>query len=96
MAKGILVVSLEMPASQIIDRLVAHIGQIPLRVLSEGLQQQGHMAGVHKALNILSHSNLVVRDDLYDMASIVATARAMAKSPTGLKVLLVDYIQLVR
>lgn len=96
MANGILVVSLEMPASQIIDRLVAHLGQVPLRVLSEGIQQHGHMEGVQRALTTLSQSGLVVRDDLYDMASIVATARAMAKSPTGLKVLLVDYIQLVR
>lgn len=96
MAKGILVVSLEMPAAQIIDRLVANIGQIPLRVLSEGVKSQPHMAGMTKALTVISNSNLVIRDDLYDIASIVATARAMAKSPIGLKVLMVDYIQLVR
>jgi replicative DNA helicase len=96
MAKGILVVSLEMPAAQIIDRLVANLGQIPLRVLSEGVKTQQHMQGMAKALNIISNSNLVIRDDLYDTASIVATARAMAKSPIGLKVLMVDYIQLVR
>jgi replicative DNA helicase len=54
------------------------------------------MEGVQKALSKLSQSNLVVRDDLHDVASIVATARAMAKSPVGLRVLLVDYIQLVR
>jgi len=93
---GILVVSLEMPASQIIDRLVAKLGNVPLRALAEGLDTQAHVAGVQKAINIISNNNLVVRDDLYDIASIVATARAMAKSPIGLKVLLVDYIQLVR
>jgi len=96
MAQGILIVSLEMPASQIIDRLVAKIGNVPLRALAEGLQTQHHMDGVQKALTKLSQSNLVVRDDLHDIASIVATARAMAKSPVGLRVLLVDYIQLVR
>ncbi|CAB4136034.1 DNA helicase, DnaB-like, C-terminal [uncultured Caudovirales phage] len=96
MAQGILIVSLEMPASQIIDRLVAKLGNVPLRVLAEGLQTQHHMEGVQKALSRLSQSNLVVRDDLHDVASIVATARAMAKSPVGLRVLLVDYIQLVR
>lgn len=89
-------VSLEMPASQIIDRLVAHIGQVPLRVLSEGIKAEGHMEGTQRALSVLAQGNLVVRDDLYDMPSIIATARAMAKSPIGLKVLLVDYIQLVR
>lgn len=96
MAPGILVISLEMPASQIIDRLVAKIGNVALRSLAEGLNLNVQMEGVQRALNVLSCSNLVVRDDLYDIASIIATARAMAKSPVGLKVLLVDYIQLVR
>ena len=96
MAQGILVVSLEMPASQIIDRLVAKIGNVSLRALAEGVKIDAHMHGVSKALNILSNSSLVIRDDLHDVASIVATARAMAKSPTGLRVVLVDYIQLVR
>ena len=96
MASGILVISLEMPASQIIDRLVAKIGNVCLRNLAEGVQIEAHMHGVAKALNVLSNSALVIRDDLHDVASIVATARAMAKSPTGLRVLLVDYIQLVR
>jgi replicative DNA helicase len=54
------------------------------------------MHGIQRALNKLSNSKLVVRDDLYDIASICATARAMAKSQTGLSVLLVDYLQLVR
>jgi replicative DNA helicase len=96
MDKGILIVSLEMPASQIIDRLVARLGNVSLRSLAEGVKTQSEMDGVQKALSRLHQSKLVVRDDLYDIASIVATARAMAKSPNGLGVLLVDYIQLVR
>jgi replicative DNA helicase len=96
MAHGILVVSLEMPASQIIDRLVAKVGNVCLRTLAEGVKLESQMMGVSKALNVLSSSQLVVRDDLHDIASIIATARAMAKSPAGLKLLLVDYIQLVR
>jgi replicative DNA helicase len=96
MEKGILIVSLEMPASQIIDRLVACIGQVPLRALAEGVKTERDMMGVQKALTKLHASKLIIRDDLHDIASIVATARAMAKSPDGLGVLLVDYIQLVR
>jgi replicative DNA helicase len=94
--KGVLVISLEMPASQIIDRLVAKLGQIPLRALAEGIKTEAHANGLHKAMTILRNSSLVVRDDLHDIASIVATARSMAKSETGLSVLMVDYIQLVR
>lgn len=96
MEKGILIVSLEMPASQIIDRLVACIGQVPLRALAEGVKLERDMGGMQKALTKLHAAKLVIRDDLHDIASIIATARAMAKSPDGLGVLLVDYIQLVR
>jgi replicative DNA helicase len=96
MKKGIMIASLEMPAAQIIDRLVAKIGGIPLRSLSEGVKTQVEMAGIHKAITIISQANLVVRDDLHDIASIVSAARAMSKQPMGLGVLLVDYIQLVR
>lgn len=96
MEKGILIVSLEMPASQIIDRLVAKLGNVPLRSLSEGVKTEAEMRGVQKALTKLSQSKLVVRDDLYDISSICATARAMAKSQTGLSLLFVDYLQLVR
>ena len=96
MEKGVLIVSLEMPASQIIDRLVACMGQVPLRALAEGVKVERDMRGVQKALTKLHSSKLIIRDDLHDIASIVATARAMAKSPDGLGVLLVDYIQLVR
>lgn len=96
MDKGILIVSLEMPASQIIDRLVAKIGDVRLRTLAEGVKTERDMGAVARAAKIISSTKLVIRDDLHDIGAIVATARAMAKSPDGLGVLLVDYIQLVR
>jgi replicative DNA helicase len=96
MEKGILIVSLEMPASQIIDRLVAKIGNVRLRTLAEGVKTDGDMQAVARATQALAKAKLVIRDDLHDIGAIVATARAMAKSQDGLGVLLVDYIQLVR
>lgn len=96
MKKGIMIVSLEMSVQQVIDRLVANIGGVPLRALAEGVKSEAEMRGVFKAMNVLTKAPLVIRDDLHDIASIVAAARAMAKSPEGLKVLFVDYIQLVR
>lgn len=96
MKKGIMIVSLEMSSQQIIDRLVANIGEVPLRALAEGIKSEGEMKGVFTAMNKLNKAALVIRDDLHDIASIVAAARAMAKSPEGLKVLFVDYIQLIR
>jgi replicative DNA helicase len=96
MKKGILIISLEMPASQIIDRLVARIGNVSLRSLAEGVKTDGELTGMQKALNVLHRSNLIIRDDLYDIQSICSVARAMAKSAMGLGVMFIDYIQLVR
>jgi replicative DNA helicase len=96
MKKGILIISLEMPASQIIDRLVAKLGNVRLRTLAEGVKTPVDMTAVARATQVIASSKLVIRDDLHDIGAIVATARAMAKSPDGLGVLLVDYIQLVR
>jgi replicative DNA helicase len=96
MKKGIMIVSLEMPASQIIDRLVAKIGRVSLRSLSIGVRSQGDMDGMARAISELDMADLVIRDDLHDIHSIMGAARAMAKSQSGLGLLLVDYIQLVR
>ncbi len=96
MKKGILIVSLEMPASQIIDRLVARIGNVSLRSLAEGVRTESELAGMQRALSILRRSNLIIRDDLYDIQSICSVARAMSKSSMGLGVMFIDYIQLVR
>ena len=89
-------ISLEMPASQIIDRLVARLGNVSLRSLAEGVKTEGELQGMQKALNVLHKSDLIIRDDLYDIGSICSVARAMSKSSMGLRVMFVDYIQLVR
>ena len=96
MKTGVLVISLEMPASQIIDRLVARLGNVSLRSLAEGVKTEGELQGMQKALNVLHKSDLIIRDDLYDIGSICSVARAMSKTTMGLRVLFVDYIQLVR
>jgi replicative DNA helicase len=96
MKTGVLVISLEMPASQIIDRLVARLGNVSLRSLAEGVKTEGELTGMQKALNVLHKSDLIIRDDLYDIGSICSVARAMSKSTMGLGVMFVDYIQLVR
>ena len=96
MKKGVLIISLEMPASQIIDRLVARLGNVSLRSLAEGVKTEHELNGMQRALNVLHRSNLIIRDDLYDIQAICSVARAMSKSTMGLGVMFVDYIQLIR
>ena len=96
MKKGVMICTLEMPASQIVDRMVAQIGRVSMRSLSEGVKSERDLDGIQRALSVLDFADLAIRDDLYDIRSICAAARVMAKSPCGLKILMVDYIQLVR
>lgn len=51
---------------------------------------------MERALAAMSEWSLVLRDDIQELSAIVATARAMAAQPKGLKVLMVDYLQLVK
>jgi len=69
---------------------------VSLRSLAEGVKTETELNGMQKALNVLHKSNLIIRDDLYDIQSICSVARAMSKSTMGLGVMFVDYIQLVR
>lgn len=93
----ILIVSLEMSAPQIIDRLVANQSGLTTKRLRAGrLQTEGELRAMEKAMNTLSEWNLVVRDDIQELSAIISTARAMAGQPKGLKVLMVDYLQLVK
>lgn len=85
-----------MPANQVIDRLVARLGRVCMRSLEEGVKTGAEINGVMMATQAISKANVIIRDDLHNIASICATARAMAKSAIGLGVLFVDYIQLVR
>lgn len=96
MKKGIMIVSLEMTASQILDKLVAKIGGVTLRVLSSKVKSHQDMAGIARAVSILDMADLTIRDDLHSITDIIGAARAVAKGPAGLGVLMVDYIQLVR
>jgi replicative DNA helicase len=96
MKKGVLIISLEMPASQIIDRFVARLGNVSLRSLAEGVRTESELQGMQRALNVLHKAPLIIRDDLYDIGSICSVARAMSRSTMGLGVMFVDYIQLVR
>lgn len=96
MKRGIMIVSLEMPSSQILDRLIAKIGNLPMRMLAEGVKSEVALRNLKDAMEKLDQFPLSIRDDLHDLHEIVAAARAMAKSKDGLAVLMVDYIQLVR
>lgn len=94
--KSVLFVSLEMPNKQLMDRLLASTGSIPLSELKNG------QAACNYPSQLASASNLIINSKLYlsDRTSInVMQLRSIVrrhKLKHGLDLLVVDYLQLMQ
>jgi replicative DNA helicase len=92
---NILIVSLEMPAEQVFDRMIGYMANVPSCFLKDGIKSEWQEIAVTNAIKEINSFNVVIRDDLFDLPAIMSCARSMARS-VGLDYLVVDYIQLVR
>lgn len=90
-----LIVSLEMPAHQIVDRLVARTAGISTVTLKRRTFNQADFGRLASAGGLASKLNLHIRDDCHELHAITAAARAL-HAEHGLRVLMVDYLQLVK
>lgn len=90
-----LVVSLEMPAHQIVDRLIARFAGISTTTLKRRLFNKLDFPRIAAASKVMEGLDLHVRDDCHELHQITAAARAI-HAERGLRVLMVDYLQLVK
>jgi len=95
--KSVLIASLEMSADEVMDRVAANVGGVDLgRVTRHELNELDwrRMASAHGAMR---GWNLRV-DDRPQMTvqQIRSRARDLSRSPAGLDLLIVDYLQIVR
>lgn len=93
--KSALVISLEMNKQQLIDRLVAAEGRIPLNLIKNGTACQNHGAGLATASKLIQFAPLYIADKA---GSSIGRIRSMArrhKLRYGLDILMIDYLQLV-
>ena len=97
--KGVVVFSLEMPSKSILQRLAAaRIGK-PILPMSEvetinDKRNAATGADINKALSWLLQSRLTIRDDVHEVAEIVAEAHRLAASGKA-DLIVVDYLQIV-
>ena len=94
-SKSALVISLEMNKQQLIDRLVAAEGRIPLNLIKNGTACQDHGAGLATASKVIQFAPLYIADKA---GSSIGRIRSMArrhKLRYGLDILMIDYLQLV-
>ncbi|MGF6595174.1 replicative DNA helicase [Pseudomonas sp. 2835] len=94
-SKSSLVISLEMNKGQLIDRLVASEGRIPLTLVKNGTACQDHGTELAVATKVIQFAPLYIADKA---GSSIGRIRSMArrhKMRYGLDLLMIDYLQLV-
>jgi replicative DNA helicase len=91
--KPVLVFSLEMTESDIMDRLICSVGRISLDNVLRGELDDGDFRGAMQAIN---EAPLYIDDDGGLYINQVRTRSLRTKRKHGLSLLIVDYLQLVR
>jgi replicative DNA helicase len=96
--KKVAVFSLEMPATQVLARMVSHLAGYNVGVFriagAKGAVNKDMLAKFNSASGLISQSGLVVESGFTDMESIDASARDLAGKGEA-DFVIVDYVQLV-
>ena len=96
MDKAVAIFNLEMSAEQLLNRIISAVGGIDGYKLQTGNMQERDWKRYNEAMNELGDTNLVIEDDLsVTLPEIKAKCRRLAKSPKGLGLVVIDYLQLV-
>ncbi len=94
--KAIAIFNLEMPAEQLVNRMISAVGQIDSKKLQTGQLQHSDWKKYNEAMSQLSETNIYIEDNAGITASeIKAKCRRLAASEKGLGMVIIDYLQLV-
>lgn len=94
--KNIAVFSLEMPAEQLVMRMISSLGQIDNKKLQTGRLENEDWKRVNEAISQLSDTNIFFHDAGGITASeIKAKCRRLTTQGDGLGLVIIDYLQLI-
>ena len=94
--KNIAIFSLEMPAEQLIMRMISSLGQIDNKKLSTGKLENEDWKRFNEAISILADTNIYFHDaGGVTPAEIKAKCRRLATQGEGLGLVVIDYLQLI-
>ena len=94
--KNIAVFSLEMPAEQLIMRMISSLGQIDNKKLQTGRMENEYWRRVNEAISQLADTNIYFHDAGGITASeIKAKCRRLSTQGEGLGLVIIDYLQLI-
>lgn len=94
--KNIAIFSLEMPAEQLIMRMISSLGQVDNKKLQTGKLENDDWRRINEAMSQLADTNLYFHDaGGVTAAEIRAKCRKLATQGEGLGLVIIDYLQLI-
>lgn len=94
--KNIAIFSLEMPAEQLIMRMISSLGQIDNKKLQTGRMENEDWRRVNEAISQLADTNIYFHDAGGVTASEIKTkCRRLSTQGEGLGLVIIDYLQLI-
>jgi replicative DNA helicase len=95
--KAVLVFSMEMPAEQLVMRMIASLGRIELQRLRTGRLRDEDWPRITSTVSMFSQSKLLIDDSAGLSPTDVRTrARRVAREYGGLALIVIDYLQLMQ
>ena len=94
--KNIAIFSLEMPAEQLVMRMISSLGQVDNKKLQTGKMETDDWRRVNEAISQLSDTNIFFHDaGGITAGEIKAKCRRLATQGEGLGLIIIDYLQLI-
>ncbi|MCF6807886.1 replicative DNA helicase [Thiotrichales bacterium 19S9-12] len=96
--KPVLVFSMEMPAEDLVTRMISSLGRVDQSLLRSGKLSDEHWARIASAMKVISEDMKMLIDDspALSPAEVRSRARRVAREHGGLSLIIVDYLQLMR
>ena len=94
-SKSVMVFSLEMNKTGLMDRFMASEGRIPLQLIKNGTAPQCHGAELMSAAGKLKHSKLSISDRGSMTINRIRSSARRHKRRHGLDLIVIDYLQLL-
>lgn len=95
--KPVLVFSMEMPAEQIVMRMLASLGRIDMSRVTSGKLEEDDWPRFSSAVSLLAEQKLFIDDSAgLSPTELRARARRVARDQGDLGLIMVDYLQLMR
>lgn len=94
--KSIAVFSLEMPAKQLISRILASMSLVPMKKIQTGhALVQNDWNALSEAVTVLNHTQIYIDDSSATKMSDIFSKCRKLKNDTDLGMVVIDYIQLI-